>query len=88
MFMSPLQLATRPLLLLAASPAFRLAPPVMQLPPPSGMPPSGMPPNGMPPNGMSPNGMPDRYSASTQFMITNAMRAELLSLGYKAPSQA
>ena len=71
------------MLLLAASPAFRLAPPVMQLPPPS-----GMPPNGMPPNGMSPNGMPDRYSASTQFMITNAMRAELLSLGYKAPSQA
>ena len=66
-------LSTRQMLLLAASPAFRLAPPVMQLPPPSGMPPNGMPPNGM----------PGRDSASLQFMITNAMRAELLSLGYQ-----
>ena len=59
-----LVLAKPPLLLmLAARPAFRLAPPVMQLPPPSGMPPD--------------------QSASMQFMITNAMRAELLSLGYE-----
>ena len=57
-------LAKPPLLLmLAARPAFRLAPPAMQLPPPSGMPPD--------------------QSASMQFMVTNAMRAELLSLGYE-----
>ena len=62
--LSVLMLAKPPLLLmLAARPAFRLAPPVMQLPPPSGMPPD--------------------QSASMQFMITNAMRAELLSLGYE-----